>query len=72
LRLSEVHLNSTSSAFLNLANAMDEVLKRQKELNLAEAAGAARDRLNKAYLEGDYGWMAGKTELQTQESLALK
>ena len=72
LRLSEVHLNSTSSAFLNLANAMDEVLSRQKELNLAEAAGAARDRLNKAYFDNDYGWFGGNTEFSKRQKAVLE
>ena len=72
LRLSEVYLNSTSTAFKNLAASMDEVIKRQKELNLAEAANAARDRLNKAYLDSDYGIFSGSTELQRAEKMALK
>lgn len=72
LRLSEVYLNSTSTAFQNLAASMDEVIKRQKELNLAEAANAARGRLNKAYLDSDYGIFSGSTELKKAEKMALK
>lgn len=62
LRLSEVYLNSTSDAFRNLASSMDEVINRQKQLNLAEAVGAARDKINKQYLESDYGDFGRKSE----------
>lgn len=57
LRLNEVYVNSSSEAYKNLADSMQRVIDKQSKINLADAAVAARDKLNETYANNDFGWM---------------
>lgn len=62
LRKSGVVLDDVAKGFGDIAKSLDEVIKKQEKMNLVEAANAARDALNKAYLEGDYNWLEKLTK----------
>lgn len=69
LRLNEVYVNSSSEAYKNLASAMDRVIARQSKIDLAEAATAARDRLNQAYANNDVTWLFDTNLKNIQDGL---
>lgn len=62
LRKSGIVLDDVAKGFGDIAKSLDEVIKKQEKMNLVEAANAARDALNKAYLEGDYNWLEKLTK----------
>lgn len=57
LRLNEIFVNSSSEAYKNLADSMQKVIDKQSKINLADAAVAARDKLNETYANDDFGWL---------------
>jgi hypothetical protein len=61
LRLNEVYVNSSSEAYKNLADSMQRVIDKQSKINLADAAVAARDKLNETYAKNDFGWLSPDT-----------
>ena len=71
LRLNEVYVNSSSEAYKNLASAMDRVIARQSKIDLAEAATAARDRLNQAYANNDVTWLTDTNLKNIQDGLEI-
>lgn len=72
LRLNEIYVNSSSEAYKNLADSMQRVIDKQSKINLADAAVAARDKLNETYANNDFGWLSPDTQLKTLEKHLLK
>lgn len=67
LRLNEIYVNSSSEAYKNLADSMQRVIDKQGKINLADAAVAARDKLNQTYANNDFGWLSPDTQLQNMK-----
>ena len=57
LKLAEVHLGMTEEGFNKVAEAMQNVLDKQSQMDLAKAAQDARKKLLEDYKTDSYGWI---------------